>query len=265
MRSLSFLFSRRWIIFFLVVGLLSWLAWILGQWQFHRLDERHERNDIVARNIAAAPVPVDQVMSTEHGPSNEDQWRRVTATGTYDVANTVVVRYRTRDGAAGVDVVVPLVTGDGIALFVDRGWLMTDNRGTRPEDVPTPPRGEVTVTAWVRQDATGESAKVSDHSTRSINSQELAKATGLTAYLGFVDLTEESPPASDTLAAVELPDQTNGPHFFYGLQWWFFGLLAIIGFVWMAYDEWRGKGGSQAAERAPVDGDEDPAQVGRRG
>jgi hypothetical protein len=35
----------------------------------------------------------------------------------------------------------------------------------------------------------------------------------------------------------EQPDLGNGPHFFYGLQWWFFGLLAVFGFFYLAYDE----------------------------
>ena len=70
----------------------------------------------------------------------------VTATGTYAVEDTVIVRYRTRDGASGVDVVVPLVTADGTALLVDRGWMATDNRGADVADVPAPPSGEVTVT-----------------------------------------------------------------------------------------------------------------------
>ena len=63
----------------------------------------------------------------------------VTATGTYATDDTVIVRYRTRDGASGSDVVVPLVTPEGPALLVDRGWLATDNSGTEPVDVPAPP------------------------------------------------------------------------------------------------------------------------------
>lgn len=258
---MKFLLTRRWIIFLLVVGLLSWLAWLLGQWQFHRLDERHERNAIIERNIAADPVPVEELLRLDRGPSGADQWRTVTATGTYDVDNTVIVRYRTRDGKPGVDVVVPLVTPDGTAVVVDRGWLATENRGARPDHVPAPPAGEVTITGWVRRDASDDSSKVTDHSTRSINSQEIAEATGLTTYHGFVDLQEETPPAAEQLERVELPDQSDGPHFFYGLQWWFFGLLAIVGFIWMAYDEWRGKNGSQAGHHPAVDGQDDPAQV----
>jgi cytochrome oxidase assembly protein ShyY1 len=151
-----------------------------------------------------------------------------------------VVRYRTRDGASGVDVVVPLVTPEGPALLVDRGWLATDNRGTRPEDVPPPPAGEVSVTGWVRQDGAGDSTQVTDHSTRAISSREIGAALGLTTYGGFVDLESEDPAPAEPLARAELPDPGSGPHFFYGLQWWFFGLLAIFGFGYLAYDEWRG-------------------------
>ena len=57
---------------------------------------------------------------------------------------------------------------------------------------------------------------------------------------GFVDLRSESPEADQPLAPAELPELDNGPHFFYGLQWWFFGLLALFGFCYLVYDEARG-------------------------
>lgn len=239
-RSLSFLFTRRWIVFFLVVLALAWVAWRLGEWQFHRLEDRKASNAIVERNTSADPVPVDEVLSPGGTVDTEHEWLRVTATGEYDVDDTVIVRYRTRDGQSGVDVVVPLVTSSGTALLVDRGWLATQNSGARPDDVPAPPEGQVTVTGWVRKDASGDSTKVSDHSTRSISSKHIAEALDLTTYGGFVDLVSEDPEPEQPLAGAETPERNNGPHFFYGLQWWFFGLLAIIGFFWMAYDEWSG-------------------------
>ena len=48
---MRFLLSRRWVLFALVVVLLAWLALQLGQWQFHRLDERQQSNRIVATNL----------------------------------------------------------------------------------------------------------------------------------------------------------------------------------------------------------------------
>jgi cytochrome oxidase assembly protein ShyY1 len=239
-RSFRFLLTRRWLVFAVVVGLLAYLAWLLGQWQFHRLDERQERNALIERNETAPPAPAADLMSVGGDVAAGDEWRTVTATGSYAVEDTVIVRYRTRDGASGVDVVVPLVTDDGPALLVDRGWLATENSGTvDPDDVPAPPAGEVTVTGWLRADATGDSTSVSDQSTRAISSDEIGEALDREVYGGFVDLRTEDPAPAEPLAQPELPELDNGPHFFYGLQWWFFGLLAVVGFGYLAWDEWR--------------------------
>ena len=127
MRSFRFLLSRRWVLFFLVVVLLTYAAWWLGGWQFRRLDDRKATNEVVRTNESrdtpvgdgAAPAP------TRPRPEWRVQRDRHLL---QDPSGTVVVRYRTREGAPGVDVVVPLVTADGTALLVDRGWLQTDQR-----------------------------------------------------------------------------------------------------------------------------------------
>ncbi|MBA3780517.1 MAG: SURF1 family protein [Nocardioides sp.] len=240
MRRLRFLLSRRWVIFFVVVIALAWVAWRLGEWQFHRLDDRKQRNAIIERNEALPPAPVTDVLAVGDDVSDQLQWRVVEATGTYDPDDTVVVRYRTREGTSGVDLVVPLVLSDGTALLVDRGWVATETRGATPDDLPEPPPGEVTITGWARQDATGDSTDVTDLSTRSISSERIGEALDRPVLGGFVDLRSESPAAETPLAAAELPELDNGPHFFYGLQWWFFGLLAVFGFFYLMYDEWRG-------------------------
>ena len=238
MRSFRFLLSRRWVLFALVVAVLCYATWWLGEWQFHRLADRKDSNAIVRANEDRPPTPVADVLTPGGTVDADDEWRIVTATGIYDPDGTVVVRYRTRDGASGIDVVVPLVTADGTALLVDRGWMAADNQGTGPDDVPAPPSGEVTVEGWVRADAT-DSASVSDHSTRAISSQEIGDALDRELYGGFVELRSENGSPADSLEPVELPELNNGPHFFYGLQWWFFGLLAVFGFCYLAWDERR--------------------------
>lgn len=240
MHQLRFLVSRRWIVFALVVVFLAWVAWRLGEWQFHRLDDRQERNSIIERNEEAGASPVEDVLSPGSDPGRADEWRIVEATGTYAVDDTVIVRYRTREGEAGVDVVVPLELADGTSLLVDRGWYATDNRGATSEDVPEPPPGEVTVTGWVRLDAEGDSTEVSDRSTRAVDSGRIGAALDREVLGGWVDLRSESPEPATPLAPVELPELDNGPHFFYGLQWWFFGAMAIFGFFYLIYDEMRG-------------------------
>ena len=144
---------------------------------------------------------------------------------------------------------VPLQTADGPALLVDRGWLATANSGAVPDDVPAPPAGEVTITAYVRKDATGDSARVFDPSTRAISSEQIGPAIGREVYGGFVDLETEDPAPRTPLAKPELPDLSSGPHFFYGLQWWFFGLMPVFGFVYLAYVESRGGTGRRHRAR----------------
>lgn len=248
-RSFRFLLSRRWVLLALAVVLLSYLAYWLGEWQSHRPEHRKERNAITERNEDAPPLPVQEVLAAGRPVAATDEWRFVSATGTYDESGTVVVRYSTRDGQSGVDVVVPLVTEAGTVL-VDRGWLRTDNTSASPDDVPAPPLGEVSILGWVRADASGDSTVVTGGSTRAISSVRVGDYLDRELLTGFVELKSEDPEPEQALVPVELPDLGNGPHFFYGLQWWFFGLLAVGGFVFLAWDEWRGKGARARAADA---------------
>ena len=125
----------------------------------------------------------------------------------------------------------------GTALLVDRGWLEARPDGTDRSGIPDPPAGEVTVTGWVRADGTGDSTAVDDLSTRAVNSERIGEALGRKVYGGSVELKAEDGSPADGLEPVELPELDNGPHFFYGLQWWFFGVLAVFGFCYLAWDE----------------------------
>ncbi|HET7432552.1 MAG TPA: SURF1 family protein [Nocardioides sp.] len=249
MRSLGFLVSRRWVLFAIVVALLAWGTWWLGEWQFHRLSDRKHDNAVIARNEASAPARVDDVMARGRPVSPDDEWRTVVARGTYVPEDSVVVRYRSQDGEAGVDVVVPLLLDDGTSLLVDRGFWQTDDNEPPISSLPAPPSGEVTVEGWVRVDGTGDSTEVTDQSTRSIASGPIGRAIGRPVYGGFVDLRSEDPAPRTPLMRTDLPELDNGPHFFYGLQWWFFGVLALFGFGYLAFDEARG--GPQRDRRRP--------------
>jgi len=233
------LLSRRWVLFLLAVIALALLAYRLGQWQFDRLDERLARNEVARANLGAVPVPVDEVLAVGEPVAAGEEWRRVTATGTYVADETVVIRYQTRDGASGVDVVTPLRTSDGPAVLVSRGWVPTDNTGDLDADVPAPPSGEVTVVGWVRADGTGDATTVVDQSARAVSSEQIAPMLPFPVYGGFVDARSESPAPTTPVLRAEPPDLSEGPHFFYGLQWWFFAALAVFGFGYLAWDERR--------------------------
>jgi cytochrome oxidase assembly protein ShyY1 len=246
-----FLFTGRWLALLLVVVLVGFACVELGLWQFRRYEGKVEGNKIIRANLAAPAEPVDDVLSTRSGPPDDVEWLRVDATGVYDPDHTTVILYRSRDGASGVNVVVPLVTASGTALLVDRGWVPTDGGPSAPVDAPDPPAGTVTVTGWVRQNATS-SAGVSDGVARAISSDEIGKTLPYPVYDGFVERTGETPSASRAPVPDDEPDLSTGPHFFYGVQWFFFALLAVAFWAYFAYAEFQdqAKGGPRPSEPA---------------
>ena len=234
-----FLLSRRWLgllAFVLIFGAVTYRA---GLWQWHRLEHRVDRNDLIREHYNAAPTPLDEVVPRGETVDRETQeWTNVTATGTYDPSGAVSVKFTTRDGVAGVDVVVPLMLDDGTAILVDRGWMATANNAEAPE-LPAPPTGEVEVTGWLRPNnrAGGEAVRVHDGQVRTISSVGYADHVDYPLRDGYLNLRSESPESPSQLQLEPDPDLGQGPHFFYALQWWFFGLLGVVGFGWFLRDE----------------------------
>jgi cytochrome oxidase assembly protein ShyY1 len=235
-----FLLNRRWVLFAVAVGLLAYGCWWLGEWQFHRLDERRAHNTHISRNLDLPPAPVDDVLAIGQDVRPDDYWRPVRATGSYLTDRQVAVRYQTRDGRPGIDVVTPLrLRHSGKLLIVDRGWMPTANEADATPALPDPPSGIVTIVGWVRPDGTGDSTTVTSGSARAVSSDAIAATLGAPVYDGWVDLAAQRPRARQPLERAELPDLSEGPHFFYGLQWWFFAALAVFGFGYLAFDERR--------------------------
>ena len=106
--------------------------------------------------------------------------------------------------------------------------MKTGNVGSDKVDAPAPPSGNVTVVGWVRADATGDASdghrQLGARRSRAGRSRDSSGA-GLRRLRGR---RAGDARAGQAAGEAELPDLGNGPHFFYGLQWWFFGLLAVV-------------------------------------
>jgi len=243
-----FLLTPRWLGLALVVLVLFGAALRLGGWQFDRLDDRRVANAATRANLAAEPAPVGSVVSVGDTVGQGVEWRTVTATGTYDGDAQLYVRNQTREEGPGVSVVVPLVTADGQAVLVERGWLPT--AGAELPEVSAAPSGEVSVTGWLRADSTAglSATRPVEGTVRAIDSGVIADALGRELLPGYVALTEQVPAPDDALQPPVAPDLGQGPHFFYGLQWWFFALLALVGYVWFAWSEAHPKGPARRVE-----------------
>ena len=205
----------------------------LGFWQWHRMEYKQHQQAMIERHLTTAAVPVRSVVHAPNGVLADDEWTLVRATGTFDPRRQVTVKFTTRDGKAGADVVTPLVLPDGSALLVNRGWLATQNTNARPSNIPAPPSGRLTVEGWWRPDNhAGDNAVVPvDGQVRAIASGALEGHVGRDLLPGFINLQK---PPTDGLSPEPRPHVGHALNFFYALQWWFFAGLALIGPFWFS-------------------------------
>ena len=110
--------------------------------------------------------------------------------------------------------------------------------------MPAPPAGTVTVTGWLRQDSGADDNAVEplDGQVRAISSTGMASSVPYDLVSGYLNLRSQEPPAATSLALEPRPELGQGPHFFYALQWWFFGGLAVFGLFWFAWVELKERG-----------------------
>ncbi len=247
----GFLLTRRWLGFALFVVVLAAICVRAGMWQMDKHDARKVENAVARENLVAEPRPLDEVVPPGSQVSDQDEWTTVRVTGTYDREHELTVKFSTRDGAPGVDVVTPLLLDDGSTVLIDRGWMQTLNNNERPTDVQAPPEGTVEVVGWVRPDngAKDEAVTPVDGQVRAISSTAVAETLGLDLRHGYVDLQEQTGGTGD-LRLEPVPDLGQGPHFFYAFQWWFFGLLAVVGYFWFAWSEARDRRAADAPVRS---------------
>ena len=170
----------------------------------------------------------------------------MTAKGTFDTADEVVVRRRTNsDEEVGYHVLTPFVLDDGKVLLVNRGWIPADGAQTQFPKVPAPAKGETTVTGRLMADETTADSGIKDvrglpdRMVMLINSEQQAKALGKQVLGGYVELTAPEP-KGDTPELIPEPDHSGiGPHMAYAIQWWLFAAGVPVGWVILVRRERR--------------------------
>ncbi|NUT09014.1 MAG: SURF1 family protein [Nonomuraea sp.] len=234
-----FLLTPRWLALHVVVLLVIPAFVFLGRWQFGRFEERSDNKDRVTANIEAAPVPLDRITGPGRQVGEDDRFRTVVASGTYDAAHGLLVRRRPQEGHNGFYVLTPLVTGDGTAVIVNRGWIPAGATADTAPQVPTPPVGQVTVTGRLRPSETEESSGIRERSglpngqVLLINAGKIGESWPYRLVGGYVELTAQQPAGTSAPAPVPAPDVGSGGglNLAYGVQWWLFIGIAIGGWI----------------------------------
>ncbi|MEV0233816.1 SURF1 family protein [Nonomuraea sp. NPDC050786] len=234
-----FLLTPRWLALHVVVLLVIPAFVFLGRWQFGRFEERSANSERVTANIEAAPVPLEKLALPGQRVREDDRFRRVEVTGTYDPAHALLVRRRPQEGQNGFYVLTPLVTGNGTAVIVNRGWVKAGATADAAPEVPPPSTGQVTVTGRLRLSETEESSGIRERSglppgqVLLINADKIGQGLPYRLVGGYVELTEQSPKPTAAPAPVPEPDvgAGGGLNLAYGIQWWLFIGIAVAGWI----------------------------------
>jgi surfeit locus 1 family protein len=193
----------------------------LGLWQLRRLDERRALNATILGQRSGPPAAIADVAPVAFRP--------VTARGTYEAGDEVLVYGRSRRGEAGHHVVTPLVLDDGSAVLVVRGWVPF-----RMQDVPVsraaPVANDVLVEGFlVPDEGDGSSRPDPDGVIRLLDVDGIASALPYEVFPLAVQLRSQTPAQPGLPLPIPPPELSEGPHLPYAVQWFSFAAIALVG------------------------------------
>jgi surfeit locus 1 family protein len=224
--------SRRAVGFVIFAILVAGGCVRLGFWQLHRLSQRRAINAKLAARLSTPPVPALEAMRD----TASAEYRRVSATGTYDFAAELSLAARTREGSPGANIITPLrVRGSDTAVLVNRGWVYAADamsvdfgRWREPNDA--------VISGYLVEIPRGGRGAVNPPSNprviRRLDYDSLAKRFPYPiAPFVLVATSAEAATASrdSTPARLPPPLMDEGPHLGYAIQWFTFALIALVG------------------------------------
>jgi cytochrome oxidase assembly protein ShyY1 len=259
MRRLAFLLRPSWLALAVVVLAFAYLCFtVLAPWQLGKNTTTSRNNTQLERALTAEPVPLTTVLPHQDSSAPDEQWRPVTATGHYLAQSQVLVRLRLIEGVPAFEVLTPFAVRGGPTVLVNRGYVRTDDGGSRVPQIPPPPDTQVTITARLRdsQGAIPGKNPFSENGFRqvySINTEQVATLTKVPLTGSYLQLVEDQPGG---LGLIALPRRDAGPFLSYGIQWIAFGILAPIGLGYFAFAELRARRLEKSEPGTAIDTDE---------
>ena len=231
-----------WLALTLVVAAFAYLCFtVLAPWQLGKNTSTTRENHQIEASLSADPVPVTTLLPQQDSAAPDSQWRRVTATGRYLPAATVLARLRFIEGAPAFEVLTPFAVQGGPTVLVNRGYVRPIEVTGVPA-IPDPPSGTVTVTARLRDSdtaPTGDKQPFREggfQQVYAIDTRQVAQLTRTPLTGSYLQLIDGQPGG---LGAIALPQLDAGPFLSYGIQWIAFGILAPIGLGYFVLTEVR--------------------------
>jgi len=230
---------RRWVAWLLLAVVFAIACGFLSNWQFSRRTEALTKMTQLAANYDRTPV---EITSTQYRV--KDEWLPVKLTGHFLPDNTLLVRNRPLNGAAGYLELIPFQREDGLIVAIQSGWLPADERLNPPKVFAKP--GSETQTIWGRirpsEPTLDRDAPAGQIAT--INLPTFVKKIGVKdrAITEFYVVLGDNNFAKDGLPKLlSRPQLDEGNHLSYAMQWIVFAVMAFAALVWAVRQEIRFK------------------------
>ncbi len=254
MTGWRFAFSRRWLGYIAFAIVFAIACGGLSAWQLARSKEAAQANALLDSNFNSHAVPLGQELPTLTSYSKDQEWRRVTVTGTYVRDDELLVRNRPLDSTPGFEVLTPLRLADGSLFIVDRGWVPTGTRTDAPDVVPSAPSGQVTVVARLKSgEPRLDGRTATGNQVATIELPDIKARIGGDVYTGAYGLLDSQSPApasAPTPTVTAPPTQDEGLHWSYMIQWIIFALIGFFGLGYALLTEYRKLNEDDPAEQA---------------
>jgi cytochrome oxidase assembly protein ShyY1 len=227
----QFLFTGRWVAFIAAAIVFAIVCSMLALWQLDRGRQASADNAVISANFDATPVPITRALPALDSFTADQNWQRVSASGTYEADEQLFVRNRFHGGDVGFEVLTPLRLADGTKIIVDRGWIAAaaGNPGV-PARTAAPPDGPIDVVARLRaSEAPRGAAGGPADQIQSVDLATVKDRIGGTVYTGAYGVLDTQSAAASGLKKVQAtpPAEGVGFHYSYMIQWF---LFALIGF-----------------------------------
>lgn len=228
----AFALKGRWLALLIAALVVASTCVGLGLWQLDRLEGRRAHNALVAERLEEPPVPLHRVLSEAPDP-DAVAFRRVTTGGRYDPEHEVILRGRSHNGRPGDHLLTPLLTDEGAAIVVDRGWIPGAPGAEPPVAEGLPPQGEVEVSGILLPPEEGPrlvaAADTFPGHVARVQADELAAMLPYEAHSVYLLLQEQDPPQRNGRPEpATLPELDEGPHLSYAVQWFLFASIALV-------------------------------------
>lgn len=246
--------TRRWLGYLAFAIVFAIACGFLSAWQASRGNDAVAANALLDKNFNSQPLPLQSVIPALTSFRANQEWLRVTVSGSYLPKEQLLVRNRPTDAGPGFEVLTPLRLADGSVFIVDRGWVPTGNKHDLPDSVAPAPSGTVTATVRLRPSEPESDANgTTGGQIGTIALGEVKARTGGAVYTGAYGLLDSQTPAGAaglTPVVTSEPTQDEGLHWSYMIQWVIFALIAFFGLAYAVRQEIRRRNEDEPAERA---------------